>query len=455
MVRWIRKPPDATMETPSAPLPAASAAKSMEYWEAKSQEASDFPDDASEVWVAHRQGSAIASVAGEPGLTLVELEKIALANNPTLVQAVMRVQAARGKCAQAGLYPNPVVGYVGDEMGAGGTLGQQGAFVGQEIVTAGKLRLRGAVAGHEVVQAEHAQQAQCARVLNDVRSAWYEVLVAQRIVALSQELVHIGEQAVAAAGDLAAAREVSRVDLLQARIEADSTELRLSDARNQYQASWRRLAALLGVPDMKPAGLAGSLEGVGPELTWEQSLQRLLAESPELAEARAGVERARCAVAQQCAERVPNIDVRTGVRYHHEVEDTVATVEVGLPLPIFNRNQGNIYRARSQQGAAEQEVRRVELALRQRLAAAFQRYTTAREDVRRYAAQILPNAKTSLELVQAGYRKGEYDYLTLLLAQRTFFQVNLAYLEGLKQTHSGTVAIEGLLLSGGLERSSE
>jgi len=138
----------------------------------------------------------------------------------------MRTRAARGKMLQARLYPNPVIGYIGEEMGAEGTAGQQGGVVGQEIVTAGKLRLRSAVLAHEVQQAEHAWQAQRRRVLNDVRTAWYETLAAQQIVELKERLVEIGDKGVQAAEDLLEALEVSRVDVLQARIEADRARSR-------------------------------------------------------------------------------------------------------------------------------------------------------------------------------------------------------------------------------------
>ena len=74
-------------------------------------------------------------------LTLAQLEQIALERNPTLSQAAMRIESARGQCQQVGLYPNPVAGYVSEEMGSGGTAGKQGAFVSQEIVTGGKLNL--------------------------------------------------------------------------------------------------------------------------------------------------------------------------------------------------------------------------------------------------------------------------------------------------------------------------
>lgn len=392
---------------------------------------------------------------GRGTLTLEELESIALANNPTVVQAAMRVRAARAKCLQVGLKPNPTLSYAGDEMGDEGRGGMQGARIGQEIVTGGKLQARVATASREVEQAEQAFQAQRYRVLNDVRSVWFEALVAQRAVDLNAQLVEIGNRGVKAAEGLLSAKEVSRIDVLQAKIEADSAKLQLNSAQNRQQAVWRRLAAVLGTPDTRPVPLAGDLEGELSEVTWDDAIVRLLQESPELAEARAGVQRARNAVAQQCAERVPNVDLRGAVQYNNASGYTMAGLEVGMALPVHNRNQGNIARAEAQLIAAHKEVRRVELALQERMAGVFEQYANAREEVAKYGRDILPNAKTSLDLVHNGYRQGQVDYLTLLTAQRTYFRVNLAYLEGLRQYRTSRVSIDGLLLSGGLRAGND
>ncbi len=467
-VRWIRKTPAAPLPiVPAAPLPSGSSFAGIRQREVDktadreikaarvSRATTESKRDPVESDIRLAQSEAFpllpGSSPGEPGMTLAEAESVAMANNPTLVQAAMRIRAAQGKCIQVGLYPNPIVGYEGDEMGAEGTAGQQGAFLIQEIVTAGKLQLASAVVGHEITQADQAWAAQQGRVLNDVRAAWYEATVAQRIVELNRQLMLIGQQGVQAAGELVEAMEVSRVDLLQARIEGDSAAIQLQLARNRHQAAWQRLAALLGVPELEPTRLVGDLEDELPELTWQGSLQRLLAGSPEVAEARAGVQRAQCVVARESARRIPNVNLRTGVRYHDSAEDTVATVEIGLPLPIFNRNQGNIYKAQAELIAAEKEVHRVELTLRDRLSAAMKRHADARHEVQQYARKILPNAKASLDLVRTGYREGEYDYLTLLTAQRTYFRVNLAYLESLLAYRSSRVSIEGFLLSGALD----
>src|SRR3972149_1195873 len=169
--------------------------------------------------------------------TLAELESIALANNPTLVQGAAHINAARGKFIQGGLYPNPEVGYGSDEIGNQGHAGQQGAFIGQKIITAGKLRQNQATASHEISQAQWAYQTQRQRVLNDVRAGYYELLVARRSVELHQQLLRIGQEGLKVAETLLEAKEVSRVDTLQAKIEAESIIIELQNAQNRSRAA--------------------------------------------------------------------------------------------------------------------------------------------------------------------------------------------------------------------------
>jgi len=407
-------------------------------------------------WVAKDVAEPTANGTAAAGtsprmLTLAELEAIALERNPTLIQAAMQVEAARGTHLQVGLCPNPVIGYLGEEMGMEGTAGQQGGFLEQEIVTAGKLRVRRNVAGHAVQQAEHGLDAQRLRVLTDVRAGYYDVLITQRMVDINEELVRIEEENTKATEQLLEAKEASRVNVLQARVETEMAAMGLYEARNRHEASWRRLAALLGTPEMEHSNLAGNPDESLPPLDWNETLARLLRTSPELAHARAGVQRAQCEVASQCANRVPNMGVLGGVRYDNSVQDTVATLQVSLPLPVSDRNQGNIYRAQAGLIVAQKEVDRLELSLRNRLAEIFQEYQTSRYQFARYVSDVIPQARESLELVTAGYRQGELSYLELLTAQRTFANVNLQYLAALQTVRKQSVVLEGLLLSGGLD----
>jgi outer membrane protein, heavy metal efflux system len=385
------------------------------------------------------------------GMTLGELEEMAVRCNPTLAQAASRIEAARGRYVQAGLYPNPIAGYIGAEIGNEKQSGQQGSFVGQEIVTAGKLRLSRSVVEQEIRQAEWAWQSQRQRVLTDVRRSFYEVLVAQRTMELTEQLVHIGEEGVKTTESLMRAKEVARADVLQASIESDSANVLLERARNRHAASWRNLAAVAGAADMPPRPLAGEAWDGLSVLTWEDTYSRLLAESPQLASARAGIARAQATLNRECAQRVPNIDLQAAVQYDNNTKDTFATVQAGVPMPLFNRNQGNIRRAQAELMAAQNEIQKVQLELQQRLAAVFEQYTTARYQVEKYSRDIIPKAQESLDLANKGYRQGEYNYLFLLTAQRTYFQTNVIYLDALRELRTAATAIEGNLLSGSLQ----
>ena len=384
-------------------------------------------------------------------LTLEGLEQIALQSNPTLVQARMAVRAAQGGYVQAGLYPNPVIGYAGGDMGLEGTSGQQGGVFGQEIVTSGKLRLGRAVAGYGVQQARYGWEAQRRRVLNGVRAGYYEVLLAQKMIEVNEQLVRIAAENVKVAEQLKAALDVSEVDVLQIRIEAEQARLSLKEAENRHRTAWQRLAAVLGRPEMEPAPLAGDVAKELPALGWEDTLVRLLSQSPELGRARAGIERARCQLALECAQRVPNLEVEVWTKHDATTDESLADVGLGLPLPLFDRNQGNIVSAQAVLIAAQNELRRTELELRDRFAAAFEHYANARRRVDTYTITILPNAKESLRLMGILKREGELGYLTLLTAQRTYFSVNLDYLANLRELWARTVELEGMLLSGGLQ----
>lgn len=389
-----------------------------------------------------------------PALTLSDVEALALSRNPTLVQSQTRIQAAQGRWVQAGLYPNPRLGYDASEIGNEGRRGQQGGFVAQEIVRGNKLGLSQAVAGGEIAQAEQQFEAQRLRVLNDVKTQFYHVLIAQRSLRLSRDLLRIAEQGAKSAENLFESKEVGRLDLLQTRVELNSAKINYENAKNRQQAAWRTLAAVIGVADMPATELDGDLNEGLTELDWDESLQRLLTTSPEIAAADAGVVRARAVLARASVEPIPNLDVDLSLQHDNASGYVIGNAIVGIPFPIYNKNQGNIRQAHAQLREATAEVNRVELELQTRLARAFERYANARNQATRYASDILPDAKASLDLVTSGYRQGEYNLLMLLNAQRTYAQTNLAYLSSLRDLWESTIEIEGLLLTGSLQQGA-
>ena len=340
--------------------------------------------------------------------------------------------------------------YKGDEMGDSNTSGFQGFSVAQEIVTTGKLGLAQNVASQQIAQAEQEFAAQEMRVQNDVKLRFYDVLLAQRALELNSELERISRAAAETADNLFKANQVGRVDVLQARVEADTIELQSVKARNAQQSAWRRLAVVVGLPDMEPRRLAGDLRQGIANFTWEESWARLATGSPELAAAQAKLSAARFAVQKARADRFQNWDVEGSYSHDNSTGFDTGGISVVMPLPLFNRNQGGISQAQAELNAAQAEVDRVALDLRNRLALTFERYGNAREMSQRYERNILPNAKESIEVTNRLYQAGETNFPALLLAQRVYLQTQVSYLEALRELRETSVLLEGQLLSDSL-----
>ncbi|MFO0802659.1 MAG: TolC family protein [Gemmataceae bacterium] len=382
------------------------------------------------------------------------MERLALASNPTLVQAGANIEDARGRAVQSGLYPNPTVGYNGEQMGLRGDAGpgeQQGAFIDQTIVTAGKLRLNRDKFGQEITQMEWEAASQRYRVVNGVRVRYYRLLAMRQQIAVREEFVRIAEDIVTTVEELVNVGQANKPDLLQARIEARQARVGLQNARTLEQSARQQLAAYIGVPQFPDGKLAGDLERGDPLPDYQTSLAHLISATPELQIARIEVARNAIALKREQVEPVPNVQLRASTGYNFESNTVTTTANVGLRLPVFDRNQGNIRSATAQLARAEADVGRVELSLQRRLARSYARYQTARASVETYKAGNLPDAREAFTLYKESFEKRRAAYPQMLIAQRNYFQIASEYVEALEQLRRSEVEIQGLLLVDGTD----
>ena len=129
--------------------------------------------------------AAVAPAAPAAPVGVDEFVRFAVARNPRLGRATLSVDSARGRYVQAGLYPNPVLAVMDDELGdRTGPGGIVSAQISQDIVRGGKLRLSQAVAAREIDQAALAILTERYAVVGTVRSNFYEVFALQRRAAI-------------------------------------------------------------------------------------------------------------------------------------------------------------------------------------------------------------------------------------------------------------------------------
>ena len=399
----------------------------------------------------------VTDVEFKTGITLQQLEQLAIKNNPTVAQAEAALRAARGRLQQSGLYPNPVVGYMAEELAFRdpGSTSEHMFFAEQEILLGGKIGKAKKVFGSELRQAEILNEAQKTILLNAVRAGYYQVLGSQYQVEARQRLARLAHEAVQITSELFNVGAADQPDFLEAEIEAGTAELAAAEAENERLHQWKSLAAILGNADLPVQNVAGSLRPeMLQQLDGNQLLVSLLDRSPQVLIAQAQLERAEAAVALVKAQRVPDLRLRGGVGYNFEqFGDTneevgwESFIEVGIPLPIFNRNQGNIAIAQAGVDRAKQELSRVRLSLSSQFSDVLAQYNNQKLKAEKYSRDLLPRARKAYQLYLDSFRQMGAAYPQVLIAQRNLYQLEVEYIDSVSRGSFFATQLRGFLLS--------
>ena len=388
------------------------------------------------------------------GMTLEEFESIAMSNNPTLRQLAATTQKAAGYRLQVGLRANPVVGYNGTQLADEGT-DQHTAFVQQEYVTGGKLELNRRVMNEAVRAQLYELEAQQRRVQTDIRITFYEALAAQQRIELTGEFESVVSRGFELAELRKRAMEASQIEVLQAKIQLNQVELTKQQAEVTYSAAWRELAALSGNPDLQPRPLAGSFDSQIDSIDWVTTRAMLLTGSPEHMAAQTRVQQAAANLQRQGVQAIPNIQFQGGAGIDNGTNSGLINLQVGAPIPLFNKNQGNIAAARAEYCRSVLEVSRIENSIQARLAVVSNEYDSALAGVKKYRDEIIPSAEETLKLAEEAYRAGEFSFLEVLIVRRTYFETSLQYIQAKAQLAQANAKVDGYVLTGGLNATTD
>ena len=396
-------------------------------------------------------GDDVQPVLGPNGqpLTLPKLQQIALTRNPRIAQARAQVESARGAAIQAGLYPNPVVGFQGDSIGEVGTPGQPGGFFEQIIKTAGKLRLARLAALMEHANAQLALRRAEADLIGQVRSGYFSVLVARENVRVARALARLADEVYRLQIAQLRSGQAAGYEPMQVYVLAVQARAALLQARNRYVSAWKQLAAVLSDPSMPPTELAGRPDVAVPEYPYEAALARILSAHTDVGTAQNSILRAQYNLRLAEVTPIPDIQDHFYVEYDltSQPHRTQVGVQVGVALPLWDRNQGNILSARAQLARAEQDVPRVRNDLSQQLAAIYERYLNNRAFVTYYRDRIVPSQvlvyRTMYKRWHAEPEKISFN--DVVTAQQTLGNVLATYLQSLQAQWDAVVDLATLL----------
>lgn len=391
---------------------------------------------------------------GKP-YSLSDLQKIALTSSPKIKQAVAAVAAARGAAIQSGLYPNPDFGYEGDTMQTNGTAGYQGGYIQQTIVTASKLPTAKQAALMDVRIAELSLRKAETDLSREVRNGYFAVLVADQNIRVSRALANLSAEVYeniidkVNKGGFAAPYEP-----FQIRVLALQAYGQLVQAKNRYTSAWKQLTAAMGVPGLPLSQLGGNINIPIPIYKYDECVKRVTLLHTNVATAEFDLLKAQALLKLSQITPIPNITVRIMMQKDFTAPPNAVSpsVQVGMPVPIWNRNQGNILQAESQMVSASESKHKARNQLTADLAEAFERYENNRVLLEYYRDQILPDQirtyRGLFERFHAEVKVGDSDTLTfadVVNAQNILSASVVQYLQVLGAMWISVVDIANLL----------
>ncbi len=396
-----------------------------------------------------------AQPAAPKSVTLTEAIQRTRQNHPLLIAAKQRVAMFEGELFEAGLKPNPTFTVSGENIPLdppdGGFSFKRTmdwfAYFSQTFERGNKRELRRATAERAVevanIEAEDVE-----------RQLVYDVKVAYQHAAIARERIELLRENITQLGQLVKLNEVrvqagytAEGDLIKARLEAQRIDYSLRKAAIEYDRAKIALQKAMGDSTFEADfDLAERLDFKTVSLN-AKALQDAALRRSNIKTVEARLEKARASLQLQRANARPDLTASFG--YKRNGVDNALYGALSIPLPIYNKNQGNISRAEAEVAMIESELKFERALVVAELTAARRTVEANERQIEALRTEFLRNADESQQVSLAAYREGATDLLHLIDAQRTRTQAQELYFQALADYQ---LAIHELERAAGIEQ---
>ena len=402
-------------------------------------------------------------------LTLRDAVRLALQRNPELAAFAKEMRALEGAMLQAGLLPNPELSVnvenVGNMQKLPSTINSPDA-VSQEVVQqistlriyqlielGGKRAARVAAAslGQELAGKDY--ETRRVELIARVANVFIEVLAGQERLRLAEESAQLAQKVVNTVARRVQAGKVPPIEETRAGVAFSTTRIELVQAQRDLAAARKRLTLLWANPSPQFSKALGDLGSLVTLPSFETLAERVLA-SPMALRAMKNIEQRKALLDVEQTRRIPNLTIQAGVVHHAQLGGTTPIAAMILPLPLFDRNQGNILQAHQRVDKAIDEQAATNLRLGTELAQAYEALSAAQNEINVLRSEILPAARSAFEVTNKGYELGKFGYLEVLDTQRTLFQNQVLYVRALANYQRLVNELERLI-AGPIDNTSD
>ncbi|MBS1811754.1 MAG: TolC family protein [Acidobacteria bacterium] len=396
-----------------------------------------------------------AQPAAPKSVTLTEAIQRTRQNHPLLIAAKQRVAMFEGELFEAGLKPNPTFTVSGENIPLdppdGGFSFKRTmdwfAYFSQTFERGNKRELRRATAERAVEVANIEAEAVERQLVYDVKVAYQHAAIArERIELLRENITQLG-QLVKLNEVRVQAGYTAEGDLIKARLEAQRIDYSLRKAAIEYDRAKIALQKAMGDSTFEADfDLAERLDFKTVSLN-AKALQDAALRRSNIKTVEARLEKARASLQLQRANARPDLTASFG--YKRNGVDNALYGALSIPLPIYNKNQGNISRAEAEVAMIESELKFERALVVAELTAARRTVEANERQIEALRTEFLRNADESQQVSLAAYREGATDLLHLIDAQRTRTQAQELYFQALADYQ---LAIHELERAAGIEQ---
>ena len=382
------------------------------------------------------------SSTSTPRVSLSQAVALALDANPELSAARREIAAAAGQIVQSRVRPNPELGYSLEDTQS--RTRTQSLQINWPIEMGGKRDARVNVAerNHDLAGADF--ETRRAELRANVIAAYFEVLTAEERVALALASEELADKATDVVSKRVLAGKVSPVEETKSRVAGAGLRIESSQASGELRAAKLRLASLIGRDDVD-VEVNSSVADAIPFLPSTNALRERLRASPTVRRAQLEIQRRSAIVSLERSKATPDITLSLGVKRPNELQRNQILLGVSVPLPVFDRNQGNVLEAIQREEKARDELSALNIKATTEVMQARERLATAREQLDVLSRTILPGAKSAYDAATIGFENGKFSFLDVLDAQRTYFASKTQYIRTVSEAHRADADIDRIL----------
>lgn len=352
-----------------------------------------------------------------------------LKKNKSLEAALLQVNSKEGLILQSKLWQNPEINLeVGHLFGRNGNKEMESQLqISQVIELGGKIKQRTKVAQAEKEIAIQEALALRIDVLTEVSLLFMDVVEAQLKLEQLEKNFDIAKTIHSVVSDKAKAGKVSLLEENKALLVLNQTQQALSQAKITFSTSKVKLSKMWGGTtegfekvDFQLGFVEVALQSFNEQEVLNGPAVQLSQLNVKLAEQKAMLEKA---IAR------PDITVSLGFQKFEENSENAFAVGLTIPLIIFNKNQGNIKSANTLEIKALVELKHTINNIISEIEEINIDMESLRKKIIFLKEEVCPSAKNILDGAQIGYQKGNFDYLTVLDAQKSLFEININLIE--------------------------